>query len=116
MELLTINRALFDDGYPEAAYHALEAALYCAEHQGDSHVLHRVEAIAAEELRQLKELAPFAGVESSSSVTLPVFMIESGRRANLENLYSIAMRQARLKASSPDLGIAQTRQLKSVES
>jgi hypothetical protein len=115
MELLTINRALFDEGYPEAAYHALEAALYCAEYQGDPAMMHMVETVAAEEFRRLKRVAHFAGVASSSNVNAPASLTESGRWANLENLYGIAVRQANLKASNPDLRAAPSRHLKSVE-
>ncbi len=115
MELLTINRALFDDGYPEAAYHALEAAMYCAEQHGDPNVLHMVETIATEEFQRLKRFTHFAGVASSNSVNVPVSLTESGRWANIENLYGIAMRQANLKASNPDLRVSRSRPLKPVE-
>lgn len=115
MELLTINRALFDDGYPEAAYHALEAALYCAERQGDPLVLHMVETVATEEFQRLKRLTHFAGVASSKNVNVPVSLTESGRWANIENLYGIAVRQANLKASNPDLRVGRPHHLKLVE-
>src|SRR6185312_8874218 len=92
IELLTINRALFDDGYPEAAYHALEAALYCAERHGDPTMMHMVETVATEEFRRLKKVARFAGVASTGNVNAPVSLSESGRWANLENLYGIAIR------------------------
>ena len=115
MELLTINRALFDEGYPEAAYHALEAALYCAEYQGDPAVMHLVESVAAEEFRRLKRAAHFADVASSSNINVPVSLTESGRWANLESLYGIAVRQANLKASNPELRAAPSRHLKLVE-
>src|SRR5690348_10853666 len=72
MELLTINRSLFDDGYLEAAYHPLKAAIYCAEQQGDPNVLHMVETIAAEEFQRLKRLTHFVGVASSNNVNVPV--------------------------------------------
>jgi hypothetical protein len=113
--LLTINRALFDEGYPEAAYHALEAALYCAEHQGDPDVLHLVETIATEEFRRLKRVAHVAGVVASSNVNVPASLTESGRWANLENLYGIAIRQASLKASNPNLRATPSRLLRPVE-
>ena len=115
MELLTINRALFDDGYPEAAYHALEAALYCAEQQDDPNVLHMVVTVATEEFHRLNRVAHIAIVASTSTVNVPVSLTESGRWANLENLYGIAMRQANLKASNPDLRVGRSRQLKPVE-
>jgi len=115
MELLTINRALFEDGYPEAAYHALEAALYCAEQQGDANALHMVETIATEEFHRLKRVAHFAGVVSPGNVDMPDSLTESGRWANLENLYGIAIRQANLKASNPDLRVGRVRHLKLVE-
>jgi hypothetical protein len=115
MELLTINRALFDGGYPEAAYHALEAALYCAEHQGDPNVLHMVETVASEEFHRLKRVAHFADVASTGNVNVPVSLSESGRWANLENLYGIAVRQANLKASNPELRAAPSRHLKPVD-
>jgi hypothetical protein len=117
MELLTINRALFDDGYPEAAYHALQAALYCAEHQGNPNVLHMVETVAIEEFHRLKRVAHFAGVASTGNVNVnvPVSLSESGRWANLENLYGIAVRQANLKASNPELRAALSRHLKPVD-
>jgi hypothetical protein len=115
MELLIINRALFDEGYPEAAYHALEAALYCAESQGDSNLMHMVETVAAEEFRRLKRVTHIAAVASSSNVSVPVSLTESGRWANVENLYGIAVRQASLKASNPALRAAPSRHLKLVE-
>ncbi len=115
MELLTINRALFDDGYPEAAYHALEAALYCAEYQGDPTMIHMVEMVAAEEFRRLKKVAHFADVAPSSNVNVPESLTKSGRWANLENLYGVAIRQANLKASNPKLRAASARHLRPVE-
>lgn len=115
MELLTINRALFDEGYPEAAYHALEAALYCAESQGDLTMMHMVETVATEEFRRLKTVTHIADVASASNVGVPVSLTESGRWANIESLYSIAIRQANLKASNPGLRAAPSRHLKLVE-
>lgn len=91
-QLLAINRSLFNSGLPEAAYHALQAVLYCAEDQGDIDILHRAASVAANEHGWIAEHVRAAYGNSAASLA------EHQRWMHLEGLYAVAERQARIKA------------------
>jgi hypothetical protein len=93
-ELLAANRTLFDADHPEAAYHALMAALHCAADLEDAPTLRRIEARAVEQhLRVMQRLRPVPPGESHD-------VRETTRWASLERVYATAERQASTKAST----------------
>lgn len=93
-EMLAFNSTLFEAGHPEAAFHMLEAALHCADDCGDAATLHRVEAVGAQQHRQLAQqiqpgrLWKLGYVEATT------------RAASLERLYAAVELQARAKAAA----------------
>jgi len=97
IQLLAINRALFDSSHPRAAYYALEAAIQCAADCGDTFTIHHAKAAAADQQRQLTERVMRSSVGISSTEDHEV-----QRWANLAGLYAIAVRQARFIAQSLD--------------
>ncbi len=102
-ELLALNRILFDTGHLEAAYHALEAALHCADDRSDAPALRRIEAVAAEEHRRVTQYVRSALSNSATP------QIESAHWVSLEGIYAIAVRQASIKAS--EFGLRDTSDL-----
>src|SRR5215468_4546948 len=97
-ELLAINRALFDGNHPEAAFHALEAALHCAADDYNAPALRRIEAIAAEQHRQIRQRQ--IGLPMSNELPDEDTTKQWG---SMERLYSTAERQASAKAWTIEL-------------
>jgi hypothetical protein len=57
-QLLVISQEALTNGYYEAAYHALTAALHCAQTEGDIDRLEEVAKLAGEQLAYINRHAP----------------------------------------------------------
>lgn len=95
--LLTLNHQLFNLGHPEAAYHALEAAIHCAADAGDAPTLRRIEVVASAQRQALVErVSPIPPSDYGG-------LVEETRLASLERIYATAERTAHAKAAAVEL-------------
>lgn len=96
-ELLAANHLLFETDHLEAAYHALAAALHCADDCDDATMLRRIETAALQQHRQLAQRVPLGELWEAARVEV------SMRWASLERIYAAVERQASAKAASHEL-------------
>jgi hypothetical protein len=105
--LIATNRVLFD-GHPEAAYHALEAALHCAIDEEDVPALRGIAAIASEQHRHAAQRCVAAATPARPVVVGHLPDVGALTRwGSLERLYGAVEHQANVKASTIELQRAQ---------
>lgn len=88
-ELLALNRSVFTEGFYEAAYHYLAAALHCAQALQNSQDAQAIERLALEQLKHIDEAAPEHNLSTKS--------VEARHGLNLyRQLANLAATEARI--------------------